>query len=524
MARRTSKSVTQSVRRVAPSPLLSPGSVYPELQSDYAAAKDSKYVRRRMGLPSTGAGADWHLRSEPAWLKLVERARDFDRNDVIVAQGVDRAVTNTLQAGIQLDPQTGDRSVDQDLWARWQAWSNDPQLCDVAGELTFDDIAWHCLRSALVDGDVFALATDSGALQVLEAHRVRTPRGAKGVVLGVELDALRRRVAYHVQDEREDGAIGATGSRRIPAYAGNPPLRQVMHVMLPRRASQSRGVTAFAPMFDVAGMFEDLQFAKLVQSQVVSCFAVLRTTDAEIRRVPYAQRGAATTETESDGSTLRREGVRPGMELRGAPGERLEGFSPNVPNAEFFDHARLILTLIGINLGLPLVLLTLDSSETNFSGWRGAVDQARIGFRRNQRQLIQRLLRPVYLWKLHEWTAADPVLRAAAARVNITAHAWQPPTWPYIEPWKDADADRLRLESNLISPRRLYGERGYEWETIVDEIVADRAYLVRTAAAEAESIARQFPGVDVTWRDLARMAPVSSSGDMGVINDRDSDD
>lgn len=519
MAKRAAK----PVRRPASPPLLSPGSVYPDLQSDYSAAKDSKYVRRRMGLPSSGANADWHLRSEAGWLKLIERARDFDRNDVIVAQGVDRAVTNTLQAGIQLDPQTGDRAIDQDLWARWQAWTTDPQACDVAGEMTFDDLAWHCLRAALVDGDVFALATDSGALQLLEAHRVRTPREAKNVTLGVELDSLRRRVAYHVQDEREDGSASTTGSRRIPAYAGEPPLRQMMHVMLPRRASQSRGVTAFAPMFDVVGMFEDLQFAKLVQAQVVSCFAVLRTTDAEIRRVPYAQRGAASTEPESDGTMLRREGVRPGMELRGAPGERLEGFSPSVPNAEFFEHARLILTLIGINLGLPLVLLTLDSSETNFSGWRGAVDQARIGFRRNQRQLIQRLLRPVYLWKLREWVASDPTLRAAAARVNIASHAWQPPTWPYIEPWKDADADRLRLESNLISPRRLYGERGYEWETIVDEIVADRAYLVRTAAAEAESIARQFPGVDVNWRDLARMAPIGSVMSEVLIDDRNSD-
>ena len=107
---------------------------------------------------------------------------------------------------------------------------------------------------------------------------------------------------------------------------------------------------------------------------------------------------------------------------------------------------RLILTLIGINLGLPLVMVLMDASETNFSGWRGAVDQARLGFRQNQKRLINRFHKPVYLWKVRQWMAEDAALRRAAARsdVNIFAHRWNPPTWPYIQPLQDATADLLR--------------------------------------------------------------------------------
>src|SRR5690606_1028361 len=101
----------------------------------------------------------------------------------------------------------------------------------------------------------------------------------------------------------------------------------------------------------------------------------------------------------------------PGIEYTGAPGEKLTGFSPNIPNAEFFEHARLILTFVAINLDMPLQMLLLDATATNFSGWRGAFDQAKIGFRQIQSWLLKRFYAPVYEWKLRQWIAEDPAIR-----------------------------------------------------------------------------------------------------------------
>jgi len=193
------------------------------------------------------------------------------------------------------------------------------------------------------------------------------------------------------------------------------------------------------------------------------------------------------------------------MQIFGQVGESLKGFSPNIPNPEFFPHARMALMLISINLGLPLVVALLDASETNFSGFRGAVDQARMGFKRNQSWLSERFHEPAYRWKVRQWLSEDPALRVAAAKrgVNIFSHQWNRPAWPYIEPLKDASADLLRVRNALISPRRLQAERGRDWRGLVREIIEDNGYAIRNAKRRAQKINKEFPDSDpVHWREL----------------------
>ena len=56
--------------------------------------------------------------------------------------------------------------------------------------------------------------------------------------------------------------------------------RQVFHHYLPDRRSQTRGVTAFAPLADTADHWDDLQFANLVAAKIQSCYTILREMDA----------------------------------------------------------------------------------------------------------------------------------------------------------------------------------------------------------------------------------------------------
>lgn len=478
------------------------------LRSDYAAAKTSRF-RRTRNVPVMGAPGDYHYRSESDYLRIMEYARDMDRNDVIVGATVDTAVLNTLQGGFQLDPATGDDVLDAALWARWDAWASDAERCDLAGEHAFHDLEGLAFRNMLIDGDHWALPNaDTGALQMVEAHRVRTPTGTtRNVVNGVLLDDRRRRVEVWFTKQDVDPL------RPVRLVAEIQPIpvrdrdghRQVFQVYHPKRVSQTRGVSALAPIFDHLGMFEDINFAKLVQQQIVSCFAIFRQREMGIGDgATDLVTGAGSTETMSDGRSRTLEGIAPGMVVTGDPGERLEGFSPNIPNAEFFEHMKLILTLIGINLGLPLVLVMKDASETNFSGWRGAVDQARMGFRNNQQALARRFHRPVYHWKVREWALEDRALarRLAEDPENTLRHKWNFPTWPYIEPLKDASADLLRMRNALSSPRRIQAERGRDWEEVAEEIVQDNVYAIRLAKAAATELNAEFPDEPVHWREV----------------------
>ena len=496
---------------------------FDQFRNDYDMSREHRMQRKRTGLAPQGGTADWHYRVSENYYKDIEKARDLDRNDVVISQVVNRAVDNIVQGGFALDAKTGDKKLDADLKARWCEWSEDSDACDIAGECTWHDIEHLAMRSTLVDGDIAAFGlADEGSLQILEAHTIQTNTTQKDTILGVTINNLRRHLKYWIQQDPTTPNDSKEKSVPFDVRDQNGH-RQIFHLYRKNRPTQTRGVTAFAPIFATAGMFEDINFAKLVQQQVVSCFAIFRQqalTNGNVGDLPSVpDYGQKETETDAAG-TRYIDGVAPGMEIIGKPGQTLEGFSPNVPNAEFFNHVKLMLQLIGVNLGLPLCLVLMDGSETNFSGWRGAVDEARKGFRRNQNNLQKRWHEPIYRWKVRQWMEEDSTLRAAAARskVNIFGHKWQAPTWQYIDPVKDAQGDAIRLENMLTSPRRLHGEGGRDWDEITTETVEDNAAAIIKAKKKAKAINKAFPDdTPLHWRELSPL-PMPSGVDMKMDN------
>ena len=215
----------------------------------------------------------------------------------------------------------------------------------------------------------------------------------------------------------------------------------------------------------------------------------------------------ATSRTSTTGQIVNEEGVQAGIELTGAPGEDISAFTSNIPNAEYFTQVKLLMQLMGVNFGLPLCLVLMDGSETNFSGWRGAVDEARKGFKMNQRSLIRRFHVPCYKIKLSHFAQQDPALGRALAKSNTPdAHTWHPQAWPYIEPVKDANGDLIQVRNGLMSPRRIQSKNGRKWEVVAEETVADNVFAITKAKEAAAKLNSQFDDDQpVHWRELVNM-------------------
>jgi len=464
---------------------------------------ESRFRPRLRGVDRTGSGADYHYRDESKFYLAMEQAREYDRNDPIIGPGVGRVLNNVLQGGFTLDVQTGNDKLDQELTQRWNDWALEPFNCHIEQEFNFDRIAELVLRAALVDGDHFVLPLQEGSLQCVEAHRVRTPSSDRSkTVHGIKLDPNGVRTQYWIT--KED--LGTLSRPKVladivPYEAWDGDKKQVLQVYDPKRTSQRRGVSAFNGIADLAGMFDDLQFATLVKAQVASCFAIFRELSPGGDLNAPGQIGSNESDTRPDGTTRLIEGIGPGMELFGRMGEKLQGFAPNIPNAEFFPHSMLILTIIAINLGVPVAVLLLDPTKTNFSGWRGAIDEARKGFRRIQKWLRESLHEPVYEWKLRQWIAQDPSLGRARRGVNLFGYRWNTPTWSYIEPQKDIAANALEIRTMQTSPRRSAAARGLIFEEMLAELVEDNVMAIRLAKTAAKAINKEFSDDDspVNW-------------------------
>lgn len=515
-------------------------------RDDYAMAnRTGAQVRARRGVPSTGATADYHYASEAAWLWMQELAWELYRNNMALGSITDRAIENQLQGGFAYDPQTGDEKLDVQLRDWWKEVSEDPRQCDLAQELCFAEQEEIVFRAVLVAGDIFGVPLEDGTVELVESYLCRSPtrKTRENIVHGVEyVPGSRRRAAYWFLNDSVNplGPIKKDNLRSVMAWTDDGE-RNVFHVRNCKRANQTRGITAYAPLFDAAGYHDDVQFLKMVQARAASLFVFVRERAAAFDPAWLAAEqpiganvNAAKQITTSDADRQYRE-VAAGSDIKSLPGETITPWSANIPNPEFFPHARMLLTFIGINLGMPLVMALMDASETNFSGYRGAVDQARLGFRANQNRIRRRWHTPYMRFKILKLAEEDAALGRLIDRlangkakktngkiVNPLAHRWNPPSWPYIEPTKDATADLIRESNMLISPRRRCQERGIDFEDLVRETVTDRMLAI-TAAIEASQTVNSEFALDESekthWRDFAPLpAPERTSIKLNAVS------
>lgn len=515
----------------------------PKLRSEYEAAQSSRFLARPEGLPFAPAGADWHYRQEARWNYLLESARHIEINDPVVPQGVERFVENVVQGGYQVRPTTGVDSVDRLHEEMWEEWTDpeNTQAVDFERKRNWHDYETTSVRRLIFDGDLFIKPVwTSGQIQAFEAHRCRTPvrHGRREIVHGVEMNQ-RRQVARYWITRREHSGIhpnhGLAGLARndlqgtmawvFDELTGrNEP--NMMHVYMPRRFSQNRGISVLAPILITAAMHGDLQFAKLVQSHMVSAVGYSRfipqNTDG------FEPDDAFEDSLEIDPITGKYRSfhptISPGQIYEPQyPGEELKALESKVPNPEFFDQSTMLLQFIATNLGMPLILFLLDARQTNLSSWRGTTDQAKLAFSNFQRRHSAILHTPVYRYKIRRRLRDDPSQRRVMRSMGESyfRHEWGHPRWPYSDPLKDVQADAAEVAHTLNSPRRVLARRNLKYEEIVQERCEDTANLYWCAANHAMQLNQhpyfeEFPEQKFNVREIAS-SPLAEGFQMQLL-------
>ena len=487
---------------------------FEDIRADYTNQNDDRFRRHRVGLPAFGASADYHFKSDFDYYRIVEQARDFERNDSLVAQTIDRLVANVVQDGFTLIPETGDPALDEELYTMWCEWASDPDECDISGEWCWNDFETLSYRTCLVDGDCLIAGTRSGHLQFYEAHNIAKHEVAnedENTFLGVTIDDNRKRNKYWISKDpvsswRRTNVKLTSHPLNTRTKIGDTEIRQLFHILDQKRSTLTRGVSALYPIFVVLGIVEDINFAKLVQQQVASCFAIFRQQSENAgATLPGGEGYGATTYQDTITGEMRQlEGIQPGMQITGRPGEELKGFSPPTPNPEFFEHMRQQLSIIGANLDLSASQVVLDFTQENFVGYRGALHEARKGIARRQKLLKKRLHTPAYKFKVAQWISEGKIRSNRRRKVDPFRHVWQPPAFEYLEPINDAKGDLIRVQNSLTSRRRLHAERGVDWETIASEQVEDISFGVVKAIEKANEVNDMFPDLmePVSYRDF----------------------
>lgn len=176
----------------------------------------------------------------------------------------------------------------------------------------------------------------------------------------------------------------------------------------------------------------------------------------------------------ADGDTLQ-VSLEPGTMSVMPPNKRVE-FSDPPDSGDAPALAAHTLRAMAAGVGLTYEQLTGDYSQVNYSSQRAAM----LEFRRfceavQHHTIVFQFCRPV--WDAFIRCQIMQGMVSARAyldpRSGLQAAKWLPPSWPWVDPQKDAKAAIMEMDANLRSRADIIAERGYDVEEIDRQIAAD---------------------------------------------------
>jgi len=433
---------------------------------------------------------------------LVARSRDAYRNQPIARSAINTKVTSVVGAGLELhcridrkflafgtDAEASDWEGNTERLFR--AWA-DSTDADARRRNTFYKLQSIAFKAAKMSGEIFALMpliprkNTICALRVhlIEADRVSTPMGyANGPVKsddgtvvgslwdGVETGVWGEPVAYHV--ETTIPTMGMAIRRRwqrVLAYGNASGRRQVIHFYEEDRPGQRRGLPMLAPILETLKQIARYSEAELAAAVLSGMFTVF-VKHSDPMGDPM---GGARTETNT------REGgeditLGPGAIIDLQEGEDITIANPGRPNQQFGPFVTEVIKQIGMGLDIPYEVLT-KQFNSSYSASRAAILQAWEVFNVNRDDFISAFCQPIYVEWLSQMVATGRIVAPGffddveIQRAYCKA-CWYGPTPMQLDPLKEANAAKTRIENFLSTIAEEAQAQGRDYE----EIIAQRA-------------------------------------------------
>jgi lambda family phage portal protein len=396
-------------------------------------------------------------------------------------------------------PDRMDAQVIEEGWAEWAA------ACDVTGKLTLRDLCENIVGSLPTDGEFMVRmvrGADAGnrfnfALQVVDIDRLDTTyneaarANGNAIIMGVEVNAYRRPVAYHLFKGHPSDGINSNRDRiRVPAD-------EVLHRFKVERAEQMRGIPWMAPgMLSLHHLGSFKLAALLAAEHGANHFGFFTSPDGG---APIGEASGTGADVEQIVASV------PGTYDTLPPGVQFQAYDSKYPEANFAPFVKTTLQRIASGWGVAYHSLANDLEGVNFSSIRSGTLEERDKWAADQAWFIAAFMEPVF----REWLRMALLSNAlvmrngtplpAAKMAKFARHEWQPRRWDWVDPLKDAEASVLKVKAGLMSPQALCASMGQDFEDVLADI------------QQANEMAAGFGVELVAYKDKAPAAPAKPS-------------
>ncbi len=440
---------------------------YRAARAAYEAAKPSRL--RKMGVDNSNG--DYVVGA--AGVNLRGYARQLEQNYDIAKGVLDVLVNNTVGAtGINREPlprtKDGDLHKDfaKELLVAWNDWVLNPE---VTWELDYASMERLACRTFFRDGELLVQLLDGAvpglqhgtrvqiSLELIEADHLPFDLDdeRRQITQGVERNAWGRPRAYHIYKTHpgDNKIIFDFNTKRVPA-------ENMLHPKLAQRIRQARGVSVFAAVMRRLEDLKDYEESERIAARVAAAMT------------GYIKRGTFEDwRAPDEGDDDRTFGMKPGMIFdKLQPGEDIGTLDSNRPSGLLtpFHDAMLRFTATGTGTGY-------SSISRNYNGTYSAQRQELVETWGNYQVMtnlwVSMFSRPVWKRFIDAALAGRQIQLPADLDMRTLYDAdFRGPAMPWIDPKKEADANKTLERAGYKSAQQIIRDRGGNPENVRGQI------------------------------------------------------
>lgn len=396
------------------------------------------------------------------------RARDLERNSDIAQAVLHAYKRNVVGKGYTLRATTGNDSLDKQIEKAWKRWCK-ARNCDVTGEQSFNEILRMMVERKKVDGGMIVLYrhTRGGVvpfkLQCLEVDELdktqATPhQQGNRVVGGIEYNQYRRPVGYWIRQYDIEGWQLAE-----PAFIE---AKDVFFYKSKHRPSQLREMSDMSPTITRVRDTNEFITAVAIKERIAALVGlVIKKT------LPSGGSGRSSWNGKGGQVDYSGKKMTPGMIMELGAGDDVEVVDPKGAATDATAFLKTQQGLIGAGQGLSYEAVSRDMSGATYSSAR----QNALEDENTYTEEIELLT--AFMSEVYENFLISGVLSGLFSvpdfwerKEDYMDHSWVKAPKKWIDPAKEASADKIALQSGQKTFQDLQAEKGKDWKEAVDEL------------------------------------------------------
>lgn len=396
------------------------------------------------------------------------RARDLERNSDMMNSVIGAFTRNIIGGGYTLQAKTNKTSMNKVIEDSWKKWCK-KQNCDVTGTQSFTRMMRMCVQRKKIDGGILIVKryTSNGfiplKLQTFEVDELdnsqMTPK-KKGnkVVGGIEMNEYNKPIGYWIRQYSIDGMALSN-----PIWVD---AKDVIFLYTKRRPSQVREMSDMSPTITRIRDANEFMVAVSVKERIAACLSVF------IKKVlPTSGLGrgqSAQIQHESyQGKT-----ITPGMIKELNAGDEIQVVNPTGQATDATSYIELQQRLVAAGQGISYEATSRDMSKSNYSSTRQGIIEDDMTYAEERELLIETMDEIYETFIISLWLAG--IIDAKDFWDNkdhYFEHSWVAAPKKWIDPQKEANANKIALNTGQKTFKQIAAEQGRDWKQQIDEMV-----------------------------------------------------